>query len=353
MEVKRENILSLQIDNISDVGICRRKAVNLASQIGFDEVKTGEVAIMVTEMVTNVIKHGGGKGKVVICQFRDAQDHKAIEVWCCDSGSGIHDFQDAIKDGISAKDSLGIGMGSIRRLSDEMQINPDLGKEFKDTFFAGNPIYKNCIRTLKYVPNKHWIGTNKMLEIGAASRCKPGEILNGDSYVVSHVKPHLCIAAVLDGLGHGKEANMASQLAREQIILKSELPLDALMQHIHRSLRGTRGSTIGLMRLDTKLRKLTFSGIGNIESFLLTSDEKRSLLSFGGIMGHNMRTPRIFEYEFNPGDSICMYSDGITTRWKIEDLDWSDHPQKNAETIINQYSRLNDDATVLIIRYTA
>jgi len=75
------------------------------------------------------------------------------------------------------------------------------------------------------------------------------------------------------------------------------------------------------------------------------------LLSYGGIVGHNIRSPRVFEYDFNPGDIMCMYSDGITSRWKIEDINWKEHPQKNAEFILNQHSRLNDDATVLIIRY--
>ncbi len=94
MEIKRENILSLQIDNESDVGVCRRKAISLAKEIGFDEVKTGEIAIVVTELVTNVIEHGGGNGKVVICKWSD-KNNKAIEIWCCDSGNGIPNVQKA------------------------------------------------------------------------------------------------------------------------------------------------------------------------------------------------------------------------------------------------------------------
>ena len=352
MEITRKNILSLQIDNESDVGVCRRKAVSLASQMGFDDVKTGEVAIMVTELVTNVIRHGGGKGKLVICQFCDAQEHQAIEVWCCDSGKGISNLQKVLKDGYTGKDSLGIGMGTIRRFSDEMEINPLLDHDFRDTFFSCNPLFKNCIRTIKYLPHKYWVGINKNLEIGAVSRCKPGELQNGDSYIVTHLGPGLSVAAVIDGLGHGSEANLASQLAREQIILKSELPVNALMQHIHNALQGTRGSTIGLLRLDTEARKLSFSGIGNIEGSLFTAEGKQNLLSYGGIMGHNMRTPRVFDFDFNPGDTVCMYSDGITSRWKFDEIDWTQNPQKIAENIINQFSRANDDATVLIIRYT-
>ncbi|MEI6434831.1 MAG: SpoIIE family protein phosphatase [Bacteroidota bacterium] len=351
MEVTRQNILSLQIENESDVGVCRRKAVSLASQMGFDEVKSGEVAIMVTELVTNVIKHGGGKGKLVICQFSDTQNHSAIEVWCCDSGKGISDFQKVLKDGVTGKDSLGIGMGTIRRFSDEMEINPPVDIEFRDIFFSGIPQFKNCIRTIKYLPGKHWMGTNRNLEIGAASRCKPGELLNGDSYLVTHLGPGLSVASVIDGLGHGSEANLASQLARGQIILKSEQPVGVLMQHVHNALQGTRGSTIGLLRIDNENKKISFSGIGNIEGFLFTPEGKKNFLSFGGIMGHNMRTPRVFDFDFNPGDIICMFSDGITSRWKFDEIDWTENSQKIAENILTQFSRPNDDATVLIIRY--
>ncbi|MEI7501150.1 MAG: SpoIIE family protein phosphatase [Bacteroidota bacterium] len=351
MEIARQNILSLQIDNESDVGVCRRKAVTLAAQMGFDEVKTGEVAIMVTELVTNVIRHGGGKGKLVICQFSDTHEHNALEIWCCDSGKGIPNLSKVLKDGYSGKDSLGIGMGTIRRFSDAMEINPSLSPDFRDAFFVGHHHFKNCIRTLKYLPARSWIGANRKLEVGAASLCKPGELVNGDGYLVNHFGPDLCVAAVIDGLGHGSEANLASHLAREQIILKAELPVNVLMQHVHNALQGTRGSTIGLMRLDTENQKISYSGIGNIEGFLFTAEGKKNLMSYGGIMGHNMRTPRVFDFDFKPGDFICLYSDGITTHWKFDDVSWNEHPQKSAEYILNHFSRRNDDATVLIIRY--
>jgi anti-sigma regulatory factor (Ser/Thr protein kinase) len=319
--------------------------------MGFDEVKTGEVAIMVTEMVTNVIQHGGGKGKLVICQFSDDQHHHAIELWCCDSGKGISDLKQVLKDGFTDKNSLGIGLGTIRRFSDEMELNPPVDAEFKNTFFSDCCNYNNCIRTVKYLPNRYFMGTNRNLQIGAASRSKPGELLNGDSYLVTHLGSELSVAAVIDGLGHGSEANLASQLAREQIILKSEQPVGTLMQHVHKALQGTRGSTIGLVRIDTGKQQISFSGIGNIEGFLYTSEGKKNFLSFGGIMGHNMRTPRVFDFDFKPGDLMCMFSDGITTRWKFDDIDWTANPQKTAELILTQFSRPNDDATVLIIRY--
>lgn len=351
MEVKRNSILSLPIDNDSDIGMCRRKGSNLAIQMGFDKVKAGEIAILISELGTNVLKHSGGKGKIVICQIEDENNRKAIEVWCCDTGEGIPNFKKALQDGFSDKNTLGLGLGTIVRFSDDIEINPILSKSFKESYFSGNNEYKHCLRSVKWIPRIQWNGINKKLIIGAASICHPSEQLNGDAYLVTNVNQNITVAAVIDGLGHGKEANIASEKAKEQIILKSELPLDSLIKHTHNSLRGTRGVVIGLTRINTEKNQLSFSGIGNIECFIITETGKKTPISFGGILGHNMRTPRVFEFDFRPGNTLCMYSDGITSRWRHEDIKWDESPQKNAEFIINNYSRQNDDATILIIRY--
>lgn len=353
MEIKRDNIISLPIDHESDIGICRRKGVALSKEMGFDNVKQGEIAILISELGTNVLKHGGGKGKIVISQIENEQFQKAIEIWCCDSGNGIPDLRNALVDGFSKKNTLGIGLGAITRLSDEIEINPASQSYFQNEYFSGQNNFDHCLRSIKWVPSNKKISLNKNLITGAVSRCHPGEHLNGDAFLIVNVDKDLTVAAVIDGLGHGKEANLASEKAKEQIILKSDLPLDSLMKHVHNSIRGTRGATIGIARINTKTNRLQFSGIGNIESFIISSKTKKTLLSFGGIMGHNMRTPRVFDFDFLSDDTLCMYSDGITTRWRQEDIDWNISPQKNAEQIINNHSRPNDDATILIIRHTA
>lgn len=348
----REQVLTLLIENESDVGICRRKSVSAAKSIGFDEVKTGEIAILVTELVTNVLKHGGGQGKILVCNVKN-ENQKGFEVWCCDMGKGISNFKKALTDGYSDKISLGIGLGSIRRFSDELEINPETKPLANGSGLTGLEDYKHCIRCLKWVPTKNWIGTNRNLTTGAISISKQNEKLNGDTYVINHISPAKTLAAVIDGLGHGTEAHLASQLAKEQILQRTDLPLDSLLKHLHDSLRGTRGVVIGIILIDTDKNKLQFSGIGNIEGVVFADNEKKSLLSFGGIIGHNMRTPRVFEFDFNPNDFVCLFSDGITARWSFSDVNWKNHPQQNAEYIITNFSRQTDDATVLIIRYNS
>jgi len=353
MEISREQILILEIDNEADVGVCRRKSVSLAAKLGFDEVKTGEVAILVSELVTNVLKHGGGKGKIVICYLQSDDDRKAIEIFCCDAGNGILNVDEALYDGFSEKQSLGIGLGTIRRFSDIFEIGPLITDSH--SVLNSNTLnnYKHCLRIVKWLPETHWLGTNRSLVTGAVSRSIPGETLNGDSYIIHHLSSTKTIAAVIDGLGHGKEAHLASNIIKEQILLKTELPLGDLVKYIHQASRGTRGAVIGIVFINTELSKISFVGIGNIEGFIVSEASKKNLISFGGILGHNIRTPQVFEFPFQKGDSICLFSDGINTRWNINDINWKEHPQKNADFLINNYSRLNDDATVLIINYAS
>ncbi|MCX6252613.1 MAG: SpoIIE family protein phosphatase [Bacteroidetes bacterium] len=351
MDLTRDKIQVLQIENESDIGECRRKGVVFAKQNGFNDIATGEVAIMITEMGTNVLKHGGGKGKLMMCRIRDTSFNTGLEFWCCDFGKGFTDIDLAIQDGYTNSNSLGIGLGSIQRLSDEFEINPEKNIDFNQVKLAGTSEFKNCIRTRKWLQKSKWNGLNRNLLIGASSRAKPGEQLNGDTYVITHLSGTVAVASVIDGLGHGKEANRASQMAKELIVSKPDMAVDALINQVHNTIKGTRGATVGIIRIDTGNNRLFFSGIGNIEGQIYSNAKKTNLLSYGGIVGHNIRTPRVFELDFNKGDTVCLYSDGIISRWQYEEIDWEQSPQENAEYIVNQYSRISDDATVLIIRY--
>ena len=158
------------------------------------------------------------------------------------------------------------------------------------------------------------------------------------------------MAAVIDGLGHGKNAHLASNLAKERILSNPGLPLDLLMNYVHASSRGTRGAVVGMALLDTTAGKIFFTGIGNIEGQITGSERKQGLISVGGIVGHNMRTPRIYEYEYKVSNCLVLYSDGIASSWQNMDIDWQEHPQQIAEMILNNHSRFSDDATVLVLR---
>ena len=53
------------VDDTTKVGEARRRAVGLAEQLGFDETRQGQAALVATEAAGNLIKHAGG-GELIV-----------------------------------------------------------------------------------------------------------------------------------------------------------------------------------------------------------------------------------------------------------------------------------------------
>ena len=51
--------LNFAITHASDVSAARRAGQKLADTLGFDDVKAGRLAIIITEAATNILKHAG------------------------------------------------------------------------------------------------------------------------------------------------------------------------------------------------------------------------------------------------------------------------------------------------------
>jgi anti-sigma regulatory factor (Ser/Thr protein kinase) len=62
----------LQIAERSRVAEARRLAVQVSTAQGFSEKDAGRVAIVATELATNLVKHAGG-GELVISSFDDVE----------------------------------------------------------------------------------------------------------------------------------------------------------------------------------------------------------------------------------------------------------------------------------------
>ena len=85
------------VKDASQVGEARRSASEFVRLAGGDEALLGRVALIVTEMATNLIKHAG-EGDIVVNRFDDA-DGQGMEMLSLDRGPGIADWQRALGDG--------------------------------------------------------------------------------------------------------------------------------------------------------------------------------------------------------------------------------------------------------------
>lgn len=120
------------IDREADIVVAQQRARNLAREQGFDLKAQWEIAIAVSEAAGNMFKYAGS-GQIALYVL-DA-DPPAIEFTAIDRGAGIADLDSALRDGVSqgrelslepnvtGRTGLGLGLGAIGRLMDELQID--------------------------------------------------------------------------------------------------------------------------------------------------------------------------------------------------------------------------------------
>ena len=107
------------VADASHVAEARRLVGDLARRIGLPPVRIAQVAIVVTELATNILKHGGG-GHIHAGRCDDAEG-TGLEVLALDRGSGMASPDRCMEDGYSTAGSPGNGLGAIERLADTVR----------------------------------------------------------------------------------------------------------------------------------------------------------------------------------------------------------------------------------------
>lgn len=173
---------------------------------------------------------------------------------------------------------------------------------------------------------------------------KPGEIANGDNYLVRREIDDSILFAVVDGLGHGPIAAEASALARQELeSVPIHLPVIDMMELVHKRLRLTRGAVATVCVI--RGRTLEVCAVGNVH--LACSKTTVPLVMSAGVLGHRVPRFRACACDLKPHSRIALASDGIHSRFRLEDF--STLPAADAcKAIITHHRRIDDDATILI-----
>jgi serine/threonine-protein kinase RsbT len=111
---------SLPITSPEHIVIVRQAVRKRSVELGFSLVDQTKIVTAASELARNTLLHGGG-GRALIEVMHDTS-RRGLRLTFEDSGPGIADIQQALRDGFSTAGGLGLGLSGAKRLSNEFAI---------------------------------------------------------------------------------------------------------------------------------------------------------------------------------------------------------------------------------------
>ncbi len=326
------NIL-IPVIETSQVGEARRMAMDFASQLNFHETERGRVAIVVTEIAGNLVKHATD-GELLLRTLR-CGEVEGLEILALDKGAGMANVEECLRDGFSTGGTPGTGLGAISRLADFFDIYslPSVGTAVMAQLWA---------TPLKNSAN---------LKIGAVNIPLASEQVCGDAWAVIPVETGKHLVIVADGLGHGELAFEAAHQAIRTAQKYYQSSPTEILELMHGALKSTRGAAVAVSLVDFDRQLVRFVGVGNIAGSIIAA-QSRSMVSYNGIVGHQVRKLQEFTYPFAPGATLILSSDGLATGWRIDRYPGliTKHPSLIAGVLYRDFKRSRDDVSVVAVR---
>jgi anti-sigma regulatory factor (Ser/Thr protein kinase) len=329
---------SIAITDRSSIGEVRRVSVQIGERARMKEVEIGRVALIVTELATNLLVHATG-GEMII-RMLSIEAGPGVEIIALDRGPGIADLRHCMADGYSGSGTRGCGLGAVQRLSTEFDI------------YSTQPVGTVVVSRVRSIDLK----SDAQPEFSVISVPVAGETECGDAWQLRLVDNKMA-AIVVDGLGHGP---LAAKAAAQALVVFEHGWFDAPVSYFeaaHATMSTTRGAAIALAQADLNRCSLHYAGVGNIAGSLVGSgkDKGRSLLSYNGIVGADVRKLQQVDHQWQDGDLLIMHSDGLTDRWNLSNYPGLARADTGviAAVLYRDAKRGRDDATILVARLKA
>jgi anti-sigma regulatory factor (Ser/Thr protein kinase) len=331
--VSRTHVV-FRADDRSYFAILKKEIHTLAVSAGFGSHKVGEIDIIVAEMVSNLVKHAGG-GQILV-KLVEENGMQGIEIISLDNGKGMTDVGRMVTDGVSTKNTLGQGLGAIKRMSQLFQVfsQKDWGTIVLARVFAEDlPLHRKL----------------PFAEVRSVILPKPGEQACGDGFQCVSTPDHIKLF-LGDGLGHGPEAAKAVEKAIEAFqACQHNNPVE-IIRHINEEVKKTRGLVATVAVFNVKAGTWEICGVGNIATKVISPGFSKAYMSYNGIVGLNL--PRTLNTQHIPhekGQVLVMCSDGLRSRWEalrfpsVLRYDLSVF----STSLINEFARYTDDMSVM------
>jgi serine/threonine-protein kinase RsbT len=113
----------VRIDSDGDLVTARAEGRAMAERLGFPRPDPTLIATAISEIARNIVVHAG-RGEIILAPFEDANRYGMV-VTAVDEGPGIRDVEAALRDDVSGRGGLGLGLPGARRLMDDFELQSD------------------------------------------------------------------------------------------------------------------------------------------------------------------------------------------------------------------------------------
>jgi serine/threonine-protein kinase RsbT len=108
-----------------DIVTARHQGRTLAAQIGFTATDATLIATAISELARNIVLYAK-QGEIILRRIETIHT-RGMMIVADDSGPGISNIQNVMRDGYSTSGGLGLGLPGVKRLMDEFGIDSQLG----------------------------------------------------------------------------------------------------------------------------------------------------------------------------------------------------------------------------------
>lgn len=124
MEVLKSD--SLPVRTSEDIVIVRTSVRKLATDLRFGIVDQTKIVTAASEIARNTLDYGRGGDLQMQSLVKGSK--KGLRLIFADQGPGIRDLDQALTDGFTSGNGMGLGLGGTRRLMDEFEIASKLNE---------------------------------------------------------------------------------------------------------------------------------------------------------------------------------------------------------------------------------
>ncbi len=324
--------------------LLRARVSSVGRRMGISPLQQENMNLVAGEMISNQLKHAKSCGIIQLW----LQPGPVLDLFALDYGPGIRNLALAWQDHFSTTHTLGKGLGSIARLSDESAVYAQqetfgVNKRWNGTAILAR--FRLWHTREKTTPRN----TPSLVESGLFFRALSDGRYNGDRVYFHHHRDRL-LWLHLDGLGHGEVAQNTT--ANLGALLLYGLSPEQLLMAVDQQLHGSRGAVAITGEIGLAAKTVQITGVGDMCAKVFGGEVPHTLAFSPGVLGREHKVMSHFQFDIGNRCLVVTASDGIRRNWDESRFPglFSHSPQLIAYILGNTMGRFLDDQSVCVVR---